>query len=81
MLTQLIQRAIEGTPTQAKVVSAVLAGFNVEVPTGQDIRSTFKKMPVCKSASQTGCIISFVSYRATSTPPDTFCVQHSFNLD
>ena len=70
MLTQLIQRAIEGTPTQAKVVSAVLAGFNVEVPTGQDIRSTFKKMPVCKSASQTGCIISFVSYRATSTPPD-----------
>lgn len=70
MLTQLIQREIEGTPVQARLVSAVLAGFNVEVPIGQDVGGTFKKMPVCKSASQTACIISFVSYRATSTPPD-----------
>jgi Protein of unknown function (DUF3089) len=69
MLIQLIQREIEGTASQPLLVSAVLAGMNVEVPAGQDRGGSFKSIPLCKSASQTGCVIAYVSFRSSSPPP------------
>jgi hypothetical protein len=69
MLTQLIAREIEGKPVQSQIVSALLLGWNVAVPVGKDVGGSFKSMPLCHSASQTGCVISFASFRSTVPPP------------
>jgi hypothetical protein len=70
VLLHLIRRDIDGKPLQARLVSAILAGTNVPVPKGKDVGGAFEHIPVCRSASQTGCLITYVSFRATSPPPD-----------
>ncbi len=69
VLTQLIAREIDGKPAQAKIISAILMGTNLVVPTGKDVGGDFKTMPLCHSASQLGCAIAFASFRETSPPP------------
>lgn len=69
MLMQLIQREIDGKPVQAQLVSAVLAGMNVEVLVGQDRGGSFQHTPLCRSATQTGCVIAWASFRASAPPP------------
>lgn len=69
VLTQLIAREIEGKPVQSQIISALLLGWNVAVPVGKDVGGSFKNMPLCHAANQTGCIISFASFRSTVPPP------------
>lgn len=69
VLMQLIRSEIDGKPIQDRVVSALLLGMNVAVPKGRDVGGTFKKMPLCHSANQTGCVISYVTFRETVPPP------------
>lgn len=69
MLTQLIKNEIDGKPIQLQIVSALLLGSNVAVPKGKNVGGAFQSMPLCKSASQTGCVISYVSFRSDSPPP------------
>jgi hypothetical protein len=69
VLNQLIRREIDGKPVQARIVSALLLGSNVAVPKGKDVGGAFTSMPLCRSAEQTGCIITYVSFRSTSPPP------------
>jgi hypothetical protein len=69
VLTQLIRNEIDGKPAQSKIVSALLLGTNVAVPTGKDVGGAFKHIPLCKSVTQTGCVISYVSFRSTVPPP------------
>lgn len=68
-LTRLLQQEIEGKAEQRLLVSAILAGWNVEVPAGRDQGGTFRILPLCRSSSQTGCVISWATFRATSPPP------------
>ncbi|MES2987058.1 MAG: DUF3089 domain-containing protein [Pseudomonadota bacterium] len=68
VLTQLIGRAIEGKPVQKRLISAMLIGSNVPVLEGKDI-GVFKTVPMCRAADQTGCVVSFASFRAESPPP------------
>jgi hypothetical protein len=68
-LIRLIANEIEGKPVQARIVSALLLGMNVAVPKGKDVGGAFKSMRLCKSATQTGCIVSYVSFRDTIPPP------------
>lgn len=69
VLTQLIRNEIDGKPIQSRIVSAMLIGTNVAVPTGKDVGGAFKSMPLCRSAEQTGCVITYVSFRSTIPPP------------
>jgi hypothetical protein len=69
VLTQLIRNEIDGKPVQSKIVSALLLGTNVSVPKGKDVGGAFKNMALCKSATETGCVISYVSFRSTVPPP------------
>jgi len=69
MLTQLIKNEIDGKPIQSQIVSALLLGTNVAVPKGKDVGGAFQSVPLCKSASQLGCVITYVSFRADSPPP------------
>jgi Protein of unknown function (DUF3089) len=69
VLTQLIRSEIDGKPVQSKIVSAILMGTNLAVPTGQDVGGAFQNMPLCKSATQLGCTIAYASFRADVPPP------------
>ena len=69
ILMDLIRREIDGKPIQSKLVSAILMGTVVPVPKGKDVGGAFQKIPLCHSASQTGCLITFASFRSTVPPP------------
>ena len=69
ILTELIRREIEGKPIQSKIISALLMGTTIAVPKGKDIGGTFQHLPLCHSASQLGCLITFASFRSTVQPP------------
>ena len=68
VLTQLISNEIDGKPVQAKLVSAILMGTRLPIDKGKDT-GLFKSIPLCKSASQTGCVIAYASFRDTIPPP------------
>jgi hypothetical protein len=68
-LTELLQREIDGKPVQRQIISAILAGGHVEVATGRDVGGDFRTLPLCHSATQTGCVVAFNSFRAESPPP------------
>ena len=70
MLLQLLQREIEGTPIQRQLVSALLGGFNIEVAQGSDRGGSLKAIPLCATKTQTGCVVAFASFRASSPPPE-----------
>jgi len=69
ILIDLIRREIEGKPVQSQIVSAILMGTVVPVAKGKDVGGAFQTMPLCHSASQTGCVITFASFRSTVPPP------------
>jgi hypothetical protein len=69
VLTQLIRDEIDGKPVQKQLVSALLLGTNVAVPRGKDLGGSFTQVPLCRSTSQTGCVIGYVSFRSTIPPP------------
>jgi len=66
-LRSLIQSEVEPNPfLSARLVSAILLGSTVAVPDGEEVGGSFESFPPCKTPSQTGCIISYVSYRSTA---------------
>ena len=70
VLTQLIRNEIDGKPVQSKIVSALLLGTSLAVPKGKDVGGAFQHIPVCRSATQTGCVIAYASFRSTIPPPE-----------
>jgi Protein of unknown function (DUF3089) len=73
ILTELIRREIEGTPIQSRIVSALLIGApgGILVLRGRDAGGTFAKMPLCRAATQTGCVVAYSSFRSTAPPAAT----------
>jgi hypothetical protein len=65
VLTRLIQEEIDGKPVQSRLVSALLLGSDLAVPRGKDVGGIFQHVPLCHSASATGCVISYASFRST----------------
>jgi len=69
-LIRLLASEIEGKPEAARMLSALLIGYNVEVPEGQVIGGTFRTTPLCTRMGQTGCVVAYVSFRASAPPPE-----------
>jgi Protein of unknown function (DUF3089) len=69
ILARLIAHEIEGKPEQRLLAGALLLGFNVEVPEGKDVGGTFKAIPVCRAAGQSGCIVAYETFPASGAPP------------
>jgi len=69
ILAELIRREIDGKPLQSRLVSAILLGATISVPRGESVGGTFQRIPLCRTASQTGCVITYASYRSTIPPP------------
>jgi hypothetical protein len=68
LLRELIHRVIDPNPALRRhLVSAILAGGNVLVPTGRLVGGDFQHIPGCQSASQTGCVVAYSTFN--TTPP------------
>jgi hypothetical protein len=68
-LLRLLQEEIEGKPMQKRMLSAILLGWTVEVPEGKLVGGSLKTIPLCTSVGQTGCVITYMSFREPSPPP------------
>jgi hypothetical protein len=72
LLQRLMAASIDGTASQALLVSAFLPGNpSLGVPAGGVVGGTFAHIPPCSDAAQTGCVYVWSSYLAgdTSAPP------------
>jgi hypothetical protein len=70
MLQMLIARRIETDPAlAARMKLAIIPGFDLLVPEGRLVGGTFKKIPLCSHPGETGCAISWVSFREKNVPP------------
>ncbi len=70
LLTGLIAREVDGKPIQSRIISAILLGTSIAVPKGKDVGGAFTTFPVCRAPEQTGCLVSFASFRSTIPPPE-----------
>ena len=70
VLTQLMRSEIDGKPVSSKLISALLLGTSLAVPKGKDVGGAFQHIPLCHSATHTGCVIAYASFRSTIPPPD-----------
>jgi hypothetical protein len=70
LLTRLIAEEIDGKALQARMVSALLLGSTVTVAQGRDVGGSFRSVPICRSAMQTGCVVTYASFRSTTPPPE-----------
>ena len=69
MLQQLLALDIEGRPEAKRMKLVIIPGFNVMVPQGKLVGGSFKSTPICAKPGQTGCVISYVSFREKNLPP------------
>jgi pimeloyl-ACP methyl ester carboxylesterase len=73
LLQKLIAAEIDGKPVQAQLVSAFLAGDqSLQVPKGARVGGTFKHVPLCAAAAETGCVYVWGSYLAGDDQPVRF---------
>jgi hypothetical protein len=70
MIQELIRREIEVKPVARQMLRAIIPGFNVLVPQGKRVGGSFKSTPLCASPSETGCVMSWVSFRENNAPPE-----------
>jgi Protein of unknown function (DUF3089) len=69
MLQELIKHEIEGKPIARQMRLAILPGFNLYVPQGRRVGGTLKSTPICGSPTETGCVMTWVSFRERNVPP------------
>jgi hypothetical protein len=68
MLIRLLRAQVDPSPRLRKLmVSALILGGNVLVRTGGNVGGSFRHIPTCRSASQTGCVIAYSTFG--SPPP------------
>ncbi|MBU4435063.1 MAG: DUF3089 domain-containing protein [Alphaproteobacteria bacterium] len=65
VLLRLIPDQIDGKPVQKQVISALILGMNTPV----DAQGRFGTLPLCATADQVGCVVTYVSFRASAPPP------------
>ena len=67
MLEALLKNELDGNPELRRLlVSAILVGGNVAVPTGKVVGGDFANIPGCTAQTQVGCIVAYSSF---SEPP------------
>jgi hypothetical protein len=76
ILARLLVDDVEGKPEQRLLAGAIILGFDVEVPEGKDVGGTFTTIPLCRAAGQSGCVVAYETFPATSLPPDDSRFTH-----
>lgn len=68
MVIKILETTMDNDPALRKqLVSAVILGGNVQVPTGKLVGGSFAHIPLCTTVSETGCVIAYSSF--LQTPP------------
>ncbi len=68
ILIHLIATQFDSDPAlRRRLVVAILAGGNLQVPTGANVGATFSDVPLCTAALQSGCVIAYSAF--PSEPP------------
>jgi hypothetical protein len=70
MLQQIIRNEIEGRPVAKQMKLAILPGYNLLIPVGKRVGGTLKSTPICGSPNETGCVMTWVSFREKNAPPE-----------
>ena len=69
-LVRLLKEVIDPSEAQRSVlISAIMLGGAVAVPEGKDIGAAMQNIPLCRANEQTGCIMTYASFRDTAPPP------------
>ncbi len=69
-LKRLLREEIDPDPAErARLVSALLLGHAVAVPDGADVGGDFEEIPLCRADDQTGCVVTYATFRDGSPPP------------
>jgi hypothetical protein len=68
-LLKLLAEEIEGKPAAKRMLSAILLGWPVEVPQGKLVGGSLKSTPLCTRVGQTGCVLTYMTFRASAPPP------------
>jgi hypothetical protein len=62
-LIRLLRSQVDhNSALRGRMVSAIILGGNVQVPTGKTVGGTFAHIPACTRTSQTGCVIAYSSF-------------------
>jgi len=70
LLVDLVKNEIDPNPQlRERLVSAMLLGTSLQVPEGADVGGDFAHVPLCRAERDTGCAISYASFRAAAPPP------------
>jgi hypothetical protein len=70
LLNRLVAEEIDDEPRlRDRLVAAYLLGWSLQVPEGDVVGGEFAHVPLCEAPDQTGCAVSFASFRATEPPP------------
>jgi hypothetical protein len=68
MLIRLLRSQIDpNARLRRQLVSAIILGGNVQVPTGKAVGGSFRHIPTCASVQATGCVIAYSTFG--TTPP------------
>ena len=78
MLKRLIAEEIETGDALSQVIAAYLIGYNVEVPAGAAVGGDFAKMPLCSSAQQTGCLVTYATFAEGMVPAERTLFGRSY---
>lgn len=71
MIATLMANLVDDNPgLRDQLVSALVIGNAVAVPPGEDVGGDYDNLPACREASQTGCIVSYASFRDTEPPAE-----------
>ena len=68
-LLKLLAEEIEGRPEAERMLSAIILGWAVEVPQGKRVGGSLKSTPLCSKLGETGCVITYMTFRASAPPP------------
>lgn len=68
-LLKLLAEEIEGRPEASRMLSAIILGWPVEVPQGKRVGGSLKSTPLCGKVGETGCVITYMTFRSAAPPP------------
>ncbi len=69
LLKRLAAEKLDGKPLARQLLSVILPGTTVLVPVGSAVGGEFTSIALCRSMRQTGCIVTWASYRDVPGPP------------
>jgi hypothetical protein len=73
VLEDLIRRELDGPAARRRLlVSAILLGGDVTVANGSDTGGDFRRVPLCRSRTSTGCVVAYSSWDRTPPPDAAF---------